>query len=193
MITRRKKKSPLPLIIIIVVLAAAVFIAARLFSGPSEKSVSKAIDEVFLAPVEHTVQQTEPGMDIADYARLENDRKAASLDELILQKTKYKVVSTSKESCVIEVSAPDMKKIFADIMELELSDINNDAEFEYAKSGLMDYISARLQSGDYDVLKSTVTVPMNGKEPEMTYELTDAMYGGFLSMFDELITMEIGE
>lgn len=193
MITKRKKKSPLPLIIAIVVLAAAVFGAVKLFSGPSEKSVSKAINEVFLAPLENTAPQPEPGMDEAEYVRLENKNKGASIDGLILQNMTYKVVSVSKENCVIEVSAPDMKKIFTDAMEIEMPDVESDAEFEYAKSSLMDYITMRLQSGNYDVLESTVTVPMNDKEPEMTFELTDAMYGGFLSMFEELITAEIGD
>ena len=67
------------------------------------------------------------------------------------------------------------------------------SEYEQLVSSLLDSVYARLRDGDYEMKTTEVVVQLgDGYEIEISFELVDAMYGGLLSLQDELVNSYVG-
>lgn len=104
------------------------------------------------------------------------DTAGSSLDAAILNKTDWKIVSQQENTLEITVSSPDMQALLQ----------NQLAELLSQPDGISQILSL-LEGKDIPMREVTVSVTLdeNGV-PTDAYSLTDALYGGLLSLLEEI-------
>lgn len=108
--------------------------------------------------------------------------------ELIYQDMSYRIVEVDDSFCKISVKAPNIHKLFLDIFDSTIYDVPSDMdEYENAVNQLLNKIYIEMSAGNYEYVTNIVEVPFNEDgEIEITYELADALYGGLLSLQQEV-------
>ena len=108
----------------------------------------------------------------------ENESDGAQLDEAILKLVRYSTKVIDNHTAEIMVKAPDMRAII-------LQDGDNLLEYE---DGIQRIITA-LKEEKVPMVTTIVSVELdeNGT-PQESYELQDAMYGGLLTVIDEMLS-----
>ena len=108
--------------------------------------------------------------------------------ELIFQNMQYEITNMTDTECTAVVTAPDMKVLFYKVSppEQDTPAASLD-EHESTVVQTLNMLAEKLQNGEFEKITTTVTLPLdeNGN-PQPTYELTDAMYGGLLTLTAEL-------
>ncbi len=156
---------------------SVLFSALILFSFTScQKQKIKKIDKAFenMLTTEITVEtQTPP-------------KEGIQIAELIFSKMTYTVTAVSENECVVTVVAPDISEIFWNNFDTEnYSDLQKE-DYQKAEEELMSKIKIALENNEYNLKTTHLTVPLENGEPEITYELADAFYGGLYSLTAEL-------
>ena len=105
---------------------------------------------------------------------------------LLAQMGSYKVTEKRSDRWVMEVTAPDMRKVFSRAQK----DLNANGsipveEYDAAMEQLMENVCSQLRSGNVSYVTKEVTVKVSGGEPVLDEAFYDALYGGMLSMLTE--------
>ena len=103
----------------------------------------------------------------------------------MLQKAEYKVLFLTEESCTLEVTAPDFHSIVFSLLAKYESD--NPDEYEKLTINFMNDILDTMQHGSYSTRVVQITLPVVDGKPVITDEFVDAIYGGLLTVKDEII------
>lgn len=100
----------------------------------------------------------------------------------------YEVSEAENGACSITVKAPDMRDIFYSIFRPEDYSAPGDMEeYQSVVDDLLRQVEEKLTMGNHGWITSTVRVPCNENwEPEVNFELADALCGGMLSLEQEL-------
>ena len=116
------------------------------------------------------------------------DDKANNIGEFVYSKMTYKVIEATKDSCTLRVSAPSLYQVFHNIYDPNKYETATDIESHTAiVEKIQEEILLVLTSGEYEIVTSDVVVPLSGDgKIQMTRELVDAMYGGLLTLQEEI-------
>jgi len=112
-----------------------------------------------------------------------------NIAEMIYQRAYYEVLSTNGSFCTVQVNAPDMQVIYWDAFEQATAaysgaDADASAQME---AELMELIRIQLESGNYPLRQVTLELEFLNGQPQLTYEFADAMYGGMLTVYQDMI------
>jgi len=112
-----------------------------------------------------------------------------NIAEMIYQRAYYDVISVDGNICTVQVVAPDMQVIYWDAFEQATVGYGGpDAEASaQMETVLMDIVYTQLESGNYPVRQTVIELEFLGGEPRLTYEFADAMYGGMLTVYGEMM------
>lgn len=152
---------------LILLVAFMLLLCACESSASQKKGGSSAAVEQYIAEIsEQTYSSAE-----------QPTSEGKELEEVLFSLAQYEVKMQDESACEITITAPDMDRLI-DRMNRKCNSAEEGTEF------LMD----ALLDGDYETVTNTVRVELDedGK-PVETYEFVDAMYGGLLSKFEELL------
>ena len=149
-----------------------------------------------VAAVVITLLRTSANREKAIYDYLDNSIKALTVEgdgndlgsiisNEMLQKAEYKVLFLTEESCTLEVTAPDFHSIVFSLLAKYESD--NPDEYEKLTINFMNDILDAMQHGSYSTRVVQITLPVVDGKPVITDEFVDAIYGGLLTVKDEII------
>lgn len=168
------RKIPIIAVVLIAILLAVVCIVAFTNSNVSKKEVNTQIETILNsnAPQEDS---TETGTLIA---------------ETIYKNMSYEVTTIKDGKCTISVTAPDMNTLFFDVFKPDNYDKATSMEQYNANvDDVLEQISTKLSNGDFKNVTKEIELPLNDNgEIEITYEFVDAIYGGLLTVQEELLT-----
>ncbi|MBQ8359161.1 MAG: hypothetical protein IJX37_04495 [Oscillospiraceae bacterium] len=175
-----KKKVPIYLIIIAAVVVVGVAIAGVIIAI-NENQNQKAKQEV-----EDQIRTLLAQSD--EIAASAPDDNANNIGEFVYSKMTYEVVEATDNSCTIRVSAPSLYKVFFEAYDPNKYEPATDIEgYNAVVEEILGEILSALTNGEYEMVTANVEVPLNSDgEIVMTRELIDAMYGGLLTIQDEL-------
>ena len=151
---------------LILILALMLLLCACDASVPQEKDKTTTAMERYIAEAsEPTPTDEQPASE------------GRKLEEVLFGLARYEIKAVEENVCEITVTAPDMDRLI-DRMNKKC---------DTAEEGTAFLLDA-LQDGDFEFVTNIVRVELdeNGK-PIETYEFVDAMYGGLLSKFEELL------
>lgn len=164
------------IIIIIAAAAAAVIIAAVLLTRKSPAQQAEESLKSQLAANGETLDTEDTGTRIA---------------ELIYRNAKWEVKSAKNGTAVISVSAPDFYALFKSLAN-DTAPADAD-EYDAFISDLESSLEKALSRGNYSRMEKEVSVPIaSDGSVTMTFDLADALYGGLLSLSNELETDYMG-
>jgi hypothetical protein len=112
----------------------------------------------------------------------------AKIETMIVERDTYEIVSLSGDSITISITAPDMRAIFTALIDEDAAVTDTQAEYDRLTAPIID----SLESGRYDTVTNTVTVGIEYTDgvPSLATDeaFADAMYGGILGLFSEMMT-----
>ncbi|MBQ3201801.1 MAG: hypothetical protein IJB22_07770 [Clostridia bacterium] len=109
-----------------------------------------------------------------------------SIAERIYELSSWHVTKDKKNSCTVEVTAPDMQVVI-DGAYLSVSrhmmgrDLSDPANYDEAVSKFIRTINTTLWNVDVRTVTTTVVLEKQDGVPQLSYEFADALYGGLLS------------
>ena len=112
-----------------------------------------------------------------------------AVSELIYTQATYSVLSADGSSCTLSVSAPDVAAIYYSALNetnaagAVIGDPESGAALQDA---VLKSMRSALESGSFTMRTCEVVVPIENGQAVLTYELADALYGGLLTLCDEL-------
>lgn len=118
----------------------------------------------------------------------DNDNEV-TIAERIYQEMSFEIIDYQESYCILSVTAPDLYSIFYSVFDSDAYKIPYDTEeYENLINKLLKEIENKLIEGDYSYITNVVEVSVNSEgEIEITYELIDALYGGLLTLQQELV------
>lgn len=175
-----KKKVPTYLVIVTSSVLLGVVIASAIITI-SKNQNKKAIEDVENQMHAFLVQSDK-------IAASAPDDNANNIGEFVYSKMTYEVIEATDDSCTIRVSAPSLYKVFFEAYDPSKYDPATDIEgYNAVVEEILGEILSALTNGKYEMLTTNVEVPLNSDgEIVMTRELVDAIYGGLLTIQDEL-------
>ena len=121
-----------------------------------------------------------------DVIAAEETSDSAKMLCLINEKTRCSIGAIRVDSVELSITAPDMKTIFTEQLDIQTTITDPAAESER----MMAAVLARLQADDCPMVTNTVTAAIlqgeTGAEIVMAEDLADAMYGNLLTLYDAL-------
>lgn len=126
--------------------------------------------------------------------QLNSDSIGTRIAKAIYQNVSFNVISVNRETATIEICSPDIYSVYMSVVQNE-HDIIPESKEEYDElvSSLLETIYAEISSGNYKERTAEVIVQLCDEyEIQVSYELVDAIYGGLLSLQEELITEYTG-
>ncbi len=146
----------------------------------TENKINVSIEEVEKLPA--TVEECLANLYITDIEDM--DDMGATLEAAIVSCGSYEIISQTNENCEIKVIAPNVKKLLVEVVEEFGNEPENVEKIEKAVIG-------RLLKDDFDTVSTVVTVGVDYSRGYMrlvyTEEFANAMYGGLLEYYNELI------
>ena len=145
--------------------------------------------EIYNTDAENAISMAIPQAPSAEKAP-EAVSEGDNIAEMIYQRAYYNVTSVNGSLCTVQVTAPDMQIIYWDAFSLateEYSGADAEASAEM-ETRLMNIIFTQLESGNYPLRETTLELEILNGQPQFTYEFADAMYGGMLTVWQELVT-----
>lgn len=109
-----------------------------------------------------------------------------TIAQLLSEMGSYRVIEKKSDRWVMEVTAPDMRKVFAHAQEK--LDARGDLpieEYDAALEQMLDDICNELRSGKVEYVTQQVTVQVSDGEPVLDAAFYDALYGGMLTVLTE--------
>ena len=158
------------IIIIIAAAAAAAVIAAVLLTRKD--------------PVNQAGESLQKQLE-ANGETLDTEDTGTRIAELIYKNAKWEIKSVKNGTAVISISAPDFYTLFKDLAK----DTTPADAYEYNAliSDLESSLERALSRGNYSRIEKDVSVPVSSDgSVTMTFDLADALYGGMLSLSNEL-------
>jgi hypothetical protein len=135
---------------------------------------------------EYEVWEEIPEPKLPEEALTPSEAAGSEIAVLLAQMGSYQVKEKRSDRWVMEVTAPDMRKVFSKAQK----DLNANGsipveEYDAAMEQLMESVCAQLRSGNVSYVTREVTVKVSGGEPVLDEAFYDALYGGMLSMLTE--------
>ncbi len=167
-------------------------VTQSIFSDGSDThaGVEETHNSVVQAPrkgsAEYEVWEEIPEPKLPEEALTPSETAGNQVAVLLAQMGSYEVKEKRSDRWVMEVTAPDMRKVFAKAQK----DLNANGsipveEYDAAMEQLMENVCGQLRSGDVSFVTKEVTVKVSGGEPVLDEAFYDALYGGMLSMLTE--------
>lgn len=149
--------------------------------------VTEDYTETYNTEVENAILADIPDVPFAGKPS-ESVSQGENIAEMIYQRAHYDVVSATNYDCTVLVTAPDMQVIYWDAFEQATQNYNGadaaaSAEMETV---LLNIIYTQLESGNYPQRQTTLTLELVNGHPQFTYEFADAMYGGMLTVWEQM-------
>lgn len=147
------------------------------------------------SPVEYSIQEQLPQAPVPTPARDVSGNKALgqNVAEMIYQRASYQVTWSDGATCTVLVTAPDMKTLFEETPTVAVDATQDPDAADREEQIFLATLADRLERGDYPILQTQLTMEMEYGEPVLTYEFVDAMYGGMLTVWEELVaSAEVG-
>lgn len=112
----------------------------------------------------------------------------------ILENVEYEIKKVNSDSCTLEIISPDIYKLYLDIMKKNTIEMfNSHEEYQTAVKTRMEQLAREIENGNYEFRNSTVQVTIKDGVIETTNEFADAIYGGLITLQEELIEKYIQE
>lgn len=157
------------------IIAFFIIFVLLLFSG-CQKSYEQKVNEAFDNLL----------TDRYNYEQQDITKEGVQIAELIFEKTTYTIEDVSENQCIVNIVAPNVSEIFWDCFNAEnYTDLKKE-DYQTAEDELMSMIKDVLKKNEYSFKETRLEVPLVNGEPQVTYELADALYGGLYSLVDEL-------
>jgi len=142
-----------------------------------EQSASHLLEQVFSVSIEQA--------DLAIHS------SEILLNNLIIDNASYTVISSDESVMILEITAPDMRTLFSSLVDFDATVIDPLAETEY----LIANIIIILESASFPTMTNTVEIGICQVDGQasliLEYDFWDALYGGMLSLFYELMEMGV--
>ena len=154
----------------------------------TEEPVQETYDDVYIADVENAIAAEIPAAPSAEKAP-EAVTQGEDIAEMIYQRAYYEVLSVNGNYCTVQVTAPDMQTIYWDAFEQATANYSGVDTYanEEMETILLNIIFTQLESGNYPQRQATLDLELINGQPALTYEFADAMYGGMLTVKDEML------
>ena len=185
------------MILIIMLLSLTGCVSAllvSLFGSSDSDTASEQVrqepdTEIYNTEVENAIYAEIPDAPFAEKPA-ESVTEGENIAEMIYQRAYYDVLSTDGAMCTVQVTAPDMQVIYWDAFDQATqsysgADAEASAEMEAI---LMNIIFTQLETGNYPTRQTTLDLELINGQPQLTYEFADAMYGGMLTVWEQLMT-----
>ena len=175
-----KRKKPIYLIVMIAIVIACAVIAGGIIIINDNQN-KKAIQAVENQMHELLTQSDK-------IAASAPDDIANQIGEFVYSNMTYQVTDVKDSGCIIRVNAPNLYDVFYTLYDADKYAPTSDIEiYNSIVEEILAQIYATLNDGKYNMRSVDVEVPLgeNGKM-EMTRELVDAMYGGLLTLQEEI-------
>ena len=168
--------------LLVIGIAVIVFI----FWGKSQKeaSIQTQIDDLLIITrdMNYVVEEEKTSADVG-----------TEILTLILEHVTYDVKKMKSNNCEIEVMAPDIYSLYTKLMEQSPVTIpNNYEEYENLVNQRLQQVYSELKQGNYEMRSKVVEVPVKDGKIETTNEFADAIYGGLVTLQEEIIEKYIG-
>lgn len=174
-----KKKHLSYLIVVLTIVVICSVLAAIIILSQAQKKKDMQV-------VEH---QLHSFFEQADkIAASAPDDSANNIGEFVYSRMTCEVISVTKDSCTLQVSAPSLYQVFHEIYDPNIYGVATDAEsYNVIIEEILGDIFSTLTSGEYEMVTADVVVLLDSDgNIQMTRELIDAMYGGLLTLQDEI-------
>lgn len=167
------KKTLIIVCVLIATAIAVVCIVAITNSHVSKKDINTQIETI--------LNSNTPEKNTADAGTL--------IAEIIYQNMSYEVLSVMDGKCIVSVTAPDMNALFFDVFNPDdYGTATSMEEYNANVDYVLEQISTKLSNGDFKNITKEVELPLNDNgEIEVTYEFVNAIYGGLLTVQEELL------
>lgn len=125
----------------------------------------------------------------------EEETEGVSVADMILSRAEIRVMEAFEDEWQVKITAPDMQSI-ADRIRMEIAGLNVDGtepdEIQRAVEKLTEEIATILRSGEYDTVETFLRLKVVNGEPIMDEEAVDALYGGLVSVYQDLLQEYMG-
>ena len=162
-----------------------IFGGLRSLSGSNQPQPTVETDYEAAAALNSVTALLDESAPAPEAAVTEGDAVA----ELIYTQATYSVLSADGSSCTLSVSAPDVAAIYYSALDETnaAGTVVGDPESGAAlQDAVLASMRSALESGGFTMRTCEVVVPIENGQAVLTYELADALYGGLLTLCDEL-------
>lgn len=125
----------------------------------------------------------------------EEETEGLSVADMILSRAEIRVMEAFEDEWQVKITAPDMQSI-ADRIRMEIAGLNVDGtdpdEIQRVVEKLTEEIETILRSGEYDTVETFLRLKVVNGEPIMDEEAVDALYGGLVSVYQDLLQEYMG-
>lgn len=125
----------------------------------------------------------------------EEDPEGLSVADMILSRAEIRVMEAFEDEWQVKITAPDMQSI-ADRIRMEIAGLNVDGtdpdEIQRVVEKLTEEMETILRSGEYDTVETFLRLKVVNGEPIMDEEAVDALYGGLVSVYQDLLQEYMG-
>ncbi len=175
-----KRKIPTYLFVIVAIVIAGAIIAGGIIMINDSQN-KKAIQAVENQMHELLAQSDK-------IAASAPDDNANQIGEFIYSNMTYQVTEVKDSSCIIRVNAPNLYDVFYTLYDADKYAPTSDIEtYNSIVEEILEQIHTALNDGKYTMRSADVEVPLEEDGTiEMTRELVDAMYGGLLTLQEEI-------
>lgn len=125
----------------------------------------------------------------------EEETEGLSVADMILSRAEIRVMEAFEDEWQVKITAPDMQSI-ADRIRMEIAGLNVDGtdpdEIQHVVEKLTEEMETILRSGEYDTVETFLRLKVVNGEPIMDEEAVDALYGGLVSVYQDLLQEYMG-
>lgn len=175
-----KRKKPTFLIVLVAIVIVGAVIAGGIIM------INEDQNKEAIQAVENQMREFLTRSD--EIAASAPDDNANQIGEFIYSNMTYQVTDVKDSSCTIKVNAPNLYEVFYTLYDADKYAPTSDIEtYNSIVEEILTQIYTTLNDGKYNMRSVDVEVPLgeNGNM-EMTPELVDAMYGGLLTLQEEI-------
>lgn len=131
---------------------------------------------------------------LEDEEKKESDDVGTQILKSIIKNVDYEIKKTSSDGCILKITSPDVYKMYYKIMkENPIEAFSSYGEYKNAVEDRFEQIFKGLESGNYEYRTTTVEVAIKDGTIETTNEFADAIYGGLITLQEEMIEKYIEE
>lgn len=178
---------------IIIIIASCIIVTCVVIVCVSVFAISRKREQSVQTQMEGFLTVTSD-VYLEDQEKNESDDIGTNILKSIIKNVDYEIKKTSSDGCTLKITSPDVYKLYSKIMEENpTKTFSSYDEYKNAVADRLEQIFKELEVGNYEFRTTTVEVAIKDATIETTNEFADAIYGGLITLQEEMIEKYIEE
>lgn len=164
-------------VLVVAIVAIAIILLINLAKNRPEEKIKEELDSLLVAN-EYSSQ----------------DDLGALIANSLISDASYEIKSFNGDNVVVIVTAPNIYTLYKETIQEQGDTVPASMEeYEALVENVLTSVNQKLENQNYEYVVSEITITRaDDAKIEISYELINALYGGLLSLQEELVNEYIG-